>query len=57
MRVPWTGRISNKSILKDNPGIFIGRTDAETEVPVLWLPDVKSQLNGENPDVGKDLRQ
>ena len=34
--------------------IFIGRTDAETEVPALWLPDVKSQLNGKDPDVGQD---
>ena len=33
--------------------IFIGRTDAETEVPAFWLPDVKSQLNGKDPDVGK----
>ena len=43
--------------LKGQSWVFIGRTDAETEVPVLWLPDVKSQLNGEDPDVGKDLRQ
>ena len=32
--------------------IFIGRTDAE--VPILWLPDVKSQLIGKDPDAGKD---
>ena len=34
--------------------LFIGRTDAE--VPILWLPDVKSQLIGKDPDAGKDLR-
>ena len=35
--------------------IFIGRTDAE--VPILWPPDVKSQLTGKDPDAGKDWRQ
>ena len=34
--------------------IFIGRTDAETEAPILWPPDVKSQLIGKDPDAGKD---
>ena len=33
---------------------FIGRTDAEAEVPVPWLPDVKSQLTGKDPNAGKD---
>ena len=37
--------------------IFIGRTDAEAEAPVLWLPDVKNWLIGKDPDAGKDLRQ
>ena len=37
--------------------IFIGRTDAEVEAPVLWPPDVKSQLTGKDPDAGKDWRQ
>ena len=37
--------------------IFIGGTDAETETPILWLPDVKSQLIGKDPDAGKDWRQ
>ena len=32
--------------------IFIGRTNAEA--PILWLPDVKSQLIGKDPDAGKD---
>ena len=34
--------------------IFIGRTDAEAEAPILWPPDAKSQLIREDPDVGKD---
>ena len=34
--------------------IFIGRADAEAEAPVLWPPDVKSQLIGKDPDAGKD---
>ena len=37
--------------------IFIGRTDAETEVPVLWPPDAKNWLTGKDPDAGKDWRQ
>ena len=37
--------------------IFIGRTDAETEAPILWPPDVKSWLIGKDPDAGKDWRQ
>ena len=34
--------------------IFIGRTDAEAEAPILWPPDVKSQLTEKDPDAGKD---
>ena len=37
--------------------IFIGRTDAEAETPILWPPDVKNWLIGKDPDVGKDWRQ
>ena len=37
--------------------IFIGRTEAEAEVPVLWPPDVKSWLTGKDPDAGKDWGQ
>ena len=36
--------------------IFIGRTDAEAETPILWLPDAKNWLNGKEPDSGKDWR-
>ena len=37
--------------------IFIGRTDAEAETPVLWPPDAKNWLIGKDPDAGKDWRQ
>ena len=37
--------------------IFIGRTDVETETPVLWPPAVKSWLIGKDPDAQKDWRQ
>ena len=37
--------------------IFIGRTDAEAETPVLWPPNANNQLIGKDPDAGKDLRQ
>ena len=42
---------------KNQPWIFIGRTDAEAEAPVLWSLDVKSQLIGKDPDAGSDWRQ
>ena len=34
--------------------IFIGRTDAEAETPILWPPDLKNRLFGKDPDAGKD---
>ena len=37
--------------------IFIGRTDAEAEVPILWPPDRKSWLIWKDPDAGKDWWQ
>ena len=37
--------------------IFIGRTDAEAEAPMLWPPDAKNWLIGKDPDAGKDWRQ
>ena len=37
--------------------IFTGRTDTNTEAPILWPPDVKSQLTGRDPDAGKDWGQ
>ena len=37
--------------------VFIGRTDVEAEAPIFWLPDVKNELIGKDPDAGKDWRQ
>ena len=37
--------------------IFIGRTDAEAETPILWPPDAKSWLIGEDSDAGRDWGQ
>ena len=37
--------------------IFIGRTDTEAEIPILWPPDANSRLIGKDPDAGRDWRQ
>ena len=45
LRVPWTARRSNQSILREilrESWVFIGRTDVEAETPILWPPDTKS---------------
>ena len=41
----------------DHSWIFIGRTDAEAETPILWPPEAKNRLIGKDPDAGKDWRQ
>ena len=38
----------------DQSWIFIGRTGAESEAPILWPPDVKNYLTGKDPNAGKD---
>ena len=38
----------------DESWVFIRRTDAEAETPVLWPPDAKSRLIGKDPDAGRD---
>ena len=52
-RVPWTGKRSNQSILKE----IIRKTDAEAETPILWLPDAKNWLTEKDPNAGKDWGQ
>ena len=43
LRITWTARRSNQSILKEiKSRVFIGRTDAEAETPILWPPDAKT---------------
>ena len=54
--------LDSKEIKPANPKgnqswIFIGRTDAEAEIPLLWPPDVKKWLIWKDPDEGKDWRQ
>ena len=57
LRVPWTARRSNQSILEKNQSwIFIGRTDAEAETPVRWPPDMKNWFTRKDPNAGKDWR-
>ena len=38
----------------DRSWVFFGRNDAEGEVPIIWLPDAKSQVTGKDLDAGKD---
>ena len=37
--------------------MFVGRTDAEAETPILWSPDEKSYLIGKVPEAGKECRE
>ena len=56
LRVPWTSRRSNQSILKEVKScVFIEGTDAEA--PVLWPPHAKSWLFGKDADAGRDWGQ
>ena len=41
----------------DQSWVFIGKTDAEAETPVLWPPHAKSWLIGKDPDAGRDWEQ
>ena len=41
----------------NQPWIFIGRTNAEAETPILWPPDVKNWFIWKDPDTGKDWRR
>ena len=54
--VPWDSKeIKLVNPKGSQPWIFIGRTDAEA--PILWPPDMKSQLIRKDPDAGKDWGQ
>ena len=41
----------------NQPWLYIGRTDAKAEAPIVWPPEVKNWLIGKDPDAGKDWRQ
>ena len=53
LRVPWTARRSNQSMLKEISPQF-SLEDVEAETPILWPPDVKSWLIWKDPESGKD---
>ena len=54
LRVPWTAKRSNQSILKDiSPEYSLERLMLKLKLPVLWPPDVKNRLTGKDPDAGK----
>ena len=58
LRSPLDSKVIKPVNPKGNqPWIFIGRTDAETEVPILWPPDVKIRFIRKDPNAGKDWRQ
>ena len=57
LRVPWTARRSNQSILKDQSWVFFGRTDAKAETPILQPPNAKTWLIGKDSDAGRDWGQ
>ena len=42
---------------RDQSWVFIGRTDAEAEIPIVWPPHVKSWLMGKDFDAGSDWGQ
>ena len=54
---PLDGKIKPVNPKGNKPWILIGRTDAEAETPILWLPDGKNRLIGKDPDSRKDWRQ
>ena len=58
LRVPWTARRSNQSILKEiSPEYLLEGLDVEAETPILWPPHVKSWLIGKDSDDGRDWGQ
>ena len=57
LRVPWTARRSNQSILKEiSPEYSFEGLMLKLKTPILWPPNVKNWLIGKDPDIGKDWR-
>ena len=54
---PLDCKIQAVSSKGDQSWVFIGRTDAEAETPVLWPPHAKSGLIGKDSDAGRDWGQ
>ena len=58
LRVPWTTRRSNQSILKEtSPGCSLEGLMLKLKLQILWPPDAKNWLIGKDPDAGKGWRQ
>ena len=58
MRVPWTARRSNQSVLKEiSPEYSLEGLILKLKTPILWPPDERSQLIRKDPDTGKDRGQ
>ena len=58
LRIPWTARRSNQSILKEiSPEYSFEGTDVEAEAPILWPPDANNLFIGKDPDAGKNGSQ
>ena len=57
LKVPWTAKRSNQSVLKEISPEYSLEGHPEAEAPRLWPPDVKNRLIGKDPDAGKDWRQ
>ena len=57
LRVPWTARTSNQSILKEISPEYSLEDNADAETPILCPPDAKNWLNEKDHDAGKDWRQ
>ena len=57
LRVPWTAEIQLVHPKGDQSWVFIGRTDAEAETPIVWPPDVKNWFIWKDPVTWKDWGQ
>ena len=58
MRVPWTARRSNQSILKEiSPECSLERLILKLKLPILWPPNDKSRFIGKEPDARRDWGQ
>ena len=58
LRVPWTAKRSNQSILKEiSPECSLEGLILKLKIPILWPSDAKSWLTGKDPDAGKDWGQ
>ena len=56
LEIPLDSKVIKLNPKGNQPWIFIGRTDAEADTPILWPPDVKNWLIRKNLDPGKDWR-